>query len=412
MVFPDIFDSVDHKKNNSAKIPAHLMDRFFSFLIDYLVISPFVLFMLYLTFSNGFAYWKSHPAAPESDQFILILSLTYVVYFSLLQSLFTAVWKATPGQFFLKIRLDFHESENFIFFRALIRHVGFWGSFLFLGIPFLSVMTNRGRCTFYDRIADVSVVSRKDEQVFFDFEKEYRYWQSFMATLVLFVGFLFSALIWKNYEKIIHRAGSFAVMQQRGFFCEDLASVKLNERLQMAVALNLVNQMSDDCLDREADFVLWKQKKGDYSLAYYAKSLTTTDGDKEALYLQQACAGEDTAEYEKLSQGCRIAFSFRTNRLEQLYVDLKEENFLADSLRYELGLILNKESERAGNFSRIAAFNTLKPVKKYQIAELLARYSSGAPAVERAPASAVSDEASDADENQETQQILNLLEDL
>ena len=120
MVFRDISSSFELNKLNQKKSTAHLMDRFFSFLIDYLIISPFVLFLLYMTFSNGFNFWRSNPTAPENDLFVVVLSFSYIFYFCVIQSIFITLWKATPGQYYLKIKIEFHESDDLIFFRALI----------------------------------------------------------------------------------------------------------------------------------------------------------------------------------------------------------------------------------------------------------------------------------------------------
>lgn len=389
MVFPDISE-ISASENNqnqtgaspsAASVPALLMDRFFSFLIDYLTTSPFVLFLLYATYNNGFRYWRSHPLAPENDLFLIIAGLTYVVYFSLIQSLFIAIWKATPGQFFLKLRLQFHESERFVFFRAWARQAAFWLSFPLLGIPFLSVMTNRGRRTFYDRVADVTVVTGKRDQTGFTFEREYVYWQSFMATLSLFVVFLFSSWVWKNYEQIVHRAGSFAALEKRSFFCEALNDVKFSERLSTAVALNLVSQLPDDCLDREADFVLWKRKEADSSLAYYAKSLTAQEPGKAAHYRTEACTAgkggasdsDAGADFAERPLGCRLARTLTGKDPDygRLYASLQDENFLTATLRYELGIELGRAAENAENFAAVERFGDTRLAKKYRLRALL-----------------------------------------
>lgn len=412
MVFPD-FSSEQNNPTKSTFAPAHLMDRFFSFVIDYLVLSPFVLFFLYLTFRNGFDFWRSHPLAPENFLFLIIASFVYVLYFSVLQSLFVAVVKATPGQFFLKIQFDFGETESFIFFRILLRQIGFWFSFLFLAIPFLSVMTNRSRRTFYDRIADVTVVSRKDSEVHLGFEKEYRYWQSFTVTLSLFVGFLFSAMIWQNYEKIVNRNLSFNAFKEQSFFCEAMADVPATERLPVAIAMNIVNQLSDECLDRESDFVLWRQKKGDTSLAYYAKSLTAIDDAKELLYKNQACLNESEEDYEKLSLGCRVARAFQYDETEKLYSSLVGQDVLSDVLRYEVGIILDKENELQDNFKHVARHKHIKQLRKYQISELLWQMSSQQQP-RRIPASFSTEEKVEDIINTESanQKILDLLESM
>lgn len=376
MVYVDIGTPVELNKIGQIKSTAHLMDRFFSFVIDYLVISPFVLFTLYLSFNNGFKYWKSNPLAAENDTFIILSAICFVLYFSLIQTLFVLLWRATPGQYFLKIKMDFGEDASMIFLKAFFRQICFWVSFLLLGLPFLSVMTNKRRRTFYDQISDVTIVSLKNEKVFFDFELEFRYWRALLATLTMFTAFLFVSLLWGNYEKIVNRAFSFVEFEKRQFFCDEMSEVAGTQRLQVAIALNLVNQLSDKCLDKEADFVLWRQKYNDYSLAYYAKSLTAQESFKEKNYLNQACFGQNSEDTESLNLGCRIARAFKTNNFENLYSQLKDDNFLEVTLKYELSRIFNKDSDVAANFDKLDAFNDFKPVKKYQVIELL-RAQSG-----------------------------------
>lgn len=413
MVFQDISTSFELNKLNQKKSTANLMDRFFSFMIDYLVISPFVLFLLYTTFNNGFNFWKQNPSADENELFVVIFSIGYVGYFCFIQSLFIALWRATPGQYFLKIRCEFQESQELIFLRAFARQLSFWFSFLLLGIPFLSVMTNRKRRTFYDRIGDVSVISTKVEFESQAYDLEFRYWQSFVATLVVFVGFLFTALVWKNYTKIVNRSVSFAVLSEKQFFCSEMENVNGEERLQVAVGLNFAGQLSDTCLDREADFVLWKQKISDYSLAYYAKSLTTEDGVKEKMYLEQACDGQQPHSFATLTQGCKIANAFLTGNAEKLYSELDDEGFLNATIKYELGLVLEKKDELAENFAKIEKYSSLRIMKKYQIVEMLSQNLDRAAAraenraAARAPAN--SEGPIDADRNEK---IINLLEGL
>lgn len=379
MVFYDISQSSESpsaKKSIVNASAAHIMDRFFSFIIDYFVISPFVLFLLYISFNKGFAFWKANPNAPENDAFLLILGVAYVFYFSFVQSLFIYFWKATPGQFFLKIQTEFSESESLLFLRALLRQLSFWLSFVFLGVPLLGMLTNKARRTFYDRLSDASIVTRKSEKIFFDFEIEFKYWQSLLATLVLFFSFLIFALVWKAYGKVLSHEASFAALDEQKFFCAELKNVKIEERLQMAIGLNLGGQLSDACLDKEADFILWRQrgseKSASSSLAYYAKSLAVDDDlDKEQKYLMQACEGQDVTQYDNLNLGCKIAYSFSTDQTEKLYQNLDEKIFLTDALKYELGLALGKDADTPSNFAQLSQYNNLKNVKKYQLTEML-----------------------------------------
>lgn len=372
MVYYDINQSSEVTKSQKTATPALIIDRVFSFVIDYLVISPFVMFALYFSFNNGFLFAKTNPTAPENAVFYVLMAICYFLLFALFQTFFISRWQATPGQYFLKIKFELEEDDSLILIRVFFRQLLFWVSFVMFCIPFLSVMTNQRRRTFYDQLADVSVVSNKEETQLFTFELEYRYWRALMGTLTLFFVFLFSAFIWTNYDKIVNRSGSFAALKQQGFFCEEIEDVELSNRLETAVALNLVNQLSDKCLNHEADFVLWKQKFNNYSLAYYAKSLTTDDSKKEKKYLAQACDGQNTAAFENLSLACKIARSFANQDFEKLYTSIKaDQGLLADVLKYELANTLGKKEAALENFNSLTQYNDIKPLRKYQILEIL-----------------------------------------
>jgi hypothetical protein len=424
MVYHDISHHVELNKIGKVKATAHIMDRLFSFVIDYLVISPFVLFFLYLSFNEGFSYLRSNPMADEKNLFYTIVGVSGVVYFSLIQSLFIYVWHATPGQYFLKVKLEFGEGNSLLFIRAFFRQLfcnlafvtfAFSGYltavkpapylaliFTVLGLSYLSYMTNRKRRTFYDQVTDIGVVTLKSEKSFFDFEIEFRYWQSLVATLSIFAGVLLVAVILANYDRVTQRKVSLVKLQSEGFFCEEMNQVPDSERLGTAIALNLVNQLSDGCLDRESDFVLWRQKTGEYSLAYYAKSLTTASDEKEKQYLQQACAGENLLEAGSLSAGCRIANAFLTKNFEQLYAQLGEPSVLNDILKYQVSLALNKEDEIEKNLFALEKHGTLKAVKKFQVIEMI---SGAAPPSQNSRSPASADEEPNA-------RLLKLVEEL
>ena len=371
MVFQDISSQVELNKIGHVRSTAQMVDRFFSFVLDYLIISPFVMFTLYSVFSNGFRFWKTNPMAAENELFIVIVAVCFVVLFALVQTFFVSIWNATPGQYFLKIKFEYEDEGAMKLFKVFIRQVLFWVTFLFLGIPFISVMTNSKRKTFYDQVANVTVVSTKHDNFALGFESEFKYWRALMATLTLFVGFLATAFIMQNYNKIKNRVVSFNEFKEKNFFCEDLKTVELKDRLPVAIGLNLVNQLSDACLDREADFVFWRLKEADLSLAYFAKSLTANNTDKEKIYLSQACEGQSPAENTQADFGCKVAWHFKEAKFEELYSQLPAGNFLADVLKYELGLILNKPNEKQANFKALKSYSDLKPVKKYQLTEII-----------------------------------------
>jgi uncharacterized RDD family membrane protein YckC len=373
MVFQDISSLFDLNKVNRPKSSAQMLDRFFSFVIDYIVISPFVMFGLYFLLGEGFQFWKTNPTAPENDIFVVIVGISFVILFSLIQTYFVSIWSATPGQYFLKIKFEYEDSDSSPIVKVFIRQILFWVSMVFLGIPFLSVLADKKRRTFYDKIGGVQVVSLKNENFTVGFENEYKYWQAFMTTLSLFFGFVLAAYIYQNYHNIVGRVVSFNELKSKNFFCEDLAAVSIENRLETAVALNLVDQLSDACLDREADFVLWRNRSIDVSLAYYAKSLTAETKEKEQSYLFQACDGQDINRLESLTNGCQIASAFKEKRIEEFFYNLKPGNILNDVLKYELSKIYDDKESDELKFNRLEAYNELKGIKKYQFYELVAQ---------------------------------------
>lgn len=377
MVIEDFNYEIKTEKTDTNKknLSAGLVDRFFSFVIDYFVISPFVIFFLYLSYTSGFQFWKAHPQAPESSYFVLILALSYVFYFSLIQSFFIYWMGVTPGQYYLKIKIQFNENSSMLFLRALSRQVLFWGSFLLLGFPFLALLTNKKRRTFYDRVADVEIQSLQEGAKLELFE-EPRYWQAFAGTLALFFGFLLAALVWQNYDQVAQRSFSFTQRVQSNQLCDELGELRSLERLQTAVAFNWVNELSDSCLQREADFVIWSAPDEEMkSLAYYAKSLLADDPEIERKYLKQACLEEDR---EDSSFGCRIARAFLDTDMKQFLAEPAQDNILDRVLRYELAVLHGERRLAAEQFKAFSGVHQrvrdLKVFKKYHLKEFLVQY--------------------------------------
>lgn len=377
MVYRDISQDVELNEIGHPASSADLLDRFFSFLIDYFVISPFVMFFLYITLQNGFYFLKMNPLAPENALFQMLAAVCYVLLFALVQTCFVGLWKATPGQYFLKLRFETDQSMATLQFRVFFRQILVWVSFLFLGLPFLSMLTNKKRRTFYDQMADVSVVtSKKDQAPKFSFEIEHKYWQALLVTLSLFLGSLFVALLMSQYSGIVNRVASFKEFQNRSFFCTQLNQVDQSERLETAIALNLVDQLSDECLDREADFVLWRQKEKDMNLAYWAKSLTAREAEKEKQYQQKVCQSPSTADKRDIaSQACDLSQAFTQNKFAELIPNLREDSLLGLVLKYELIQIVDSQTGQAHDttalLGEIEKYRDIKPVRKYLITEML-----------------------------------------
>ncbi len=378
MVYQDIQNENTPSQKQPNLLQPPLLDRFFSFLIDYLILSPFVSFFIYLFFKDAISFWRANPDSPEQYALLGIVIFSLIFLFSAMQAAFIYFWKATPGQYYVKIYIIFEGPNHLIFWRALLRQAGFWTTPFFFGIPWIAMLSHPKRQTFYDRLADCQIVSLKSNPEIFSFENESRYWRSLLATLILFVGFLLGSVVWIKYESIVHGIASLKELEKKNYFCSELKDVQVSQRLPLAIAMNIVGQLSNHCLDQEADFVLWKQKESDTSLAYFAKSLTEENKETEAKYLAQACEGKEESLEAEASMGCRLANSFLTGEFEEIYASLKKDrSLLADTLKYEFSLILNKDTEAVAHFVKLRKYDTHRLMKKYLLSEMLNEKQSG-----------------------------------
>lgn len=393
MVMPDLSSSFQEDNLKKQEFySASAIDRFFSFVIDYLIFSPVVCFFLIALMKDSVQIFRTEPLGEEAAIITFILVFSYVFLFSALQSLFIIYWKGTPGQVFLKLQVHFENDRHFILLRAFERQVGFWFTFLFLGLPWVKVILHKRHQTFYDRIADVSIVTTKTGgNRLLKFENEINYWRSLYATVVIFVVGLSIGFIWNQNKKIVSGYYAFKHLEKKNYVCSDLQSVKYAERLPTAIALNLVNKLSDQCLDLEADFILWHGfNAGTYSsnglnlmdMAYLAKSLTANDKSTETEYLKLAC------DHSEKDMACQISLAFRDANFEKLLTYLqKEDGFLATVLKYELAP--QDSLSRAELLNELTDFSRNHQVKKYILSERLNLLEHGS--MSRSPA-AMNDE--------------------
>ena len=378
MVFQDISAQPTSVSSVVQMNAVSLMDRFFAFILDYFVLSPFVSFILFLGFKEELFFAKSHSYAAETIPLLLSLVFAYITLFCLLQAGFIYFYKATPGQYFLKIRINFQEPQDFIFWRAFLRQISFWISFLFLGLPLLSLLTHPLQLTFYDRLAAVKVYSLKRNPTWVAFENEQHYWKSLTATLMIFLIGIFTIFFWNKYQHLVEKSLTFHQLEKKQFFCTELEGISMEDRLQTAIALNLVNRLSDSCLDKEADFLLWRSEAKDKSLAYFAKSLTETYPETEKKYLTLACSDQKPSDFSDESHfqvGCQMAQSFLTGNFKSLYLHLQKgrtfssHQFLTALLKYELGVELGDQGNLETHLADLLQFTSHKTIKKYYLSE-------------------------------------------
>lgn len=365
MVFPDLNSFELSSQKHKPLVPIRIL----SFVIDYFIFAPVISFLILVFFHSGVDIYRSFPKSTEAQSVFGYLLVGYVILSTFFQALFMSFMGATPGQFFLKLHVEFKNTQYPIFLQAWARQLGFVLSFAFLGIPFLKALADENGQCFYEKMTETQLYSKwpMDRHSYFykAIEVDRKFWSASLATISSFLIFLGLVMFWKNYQFVLTSPDSYAKMKSKKKSCTEFVHLDSTDRLRYAIAMNLVGTVSDACLDQEADFVLWRNFTDDRALAYFAKFVTSSNDIFEDKYLDQACV-EDSK-----SEGCYWATTFAKNN----FSEIRKNPEMANTI---LGKVLLYEFASKGNTKkRIQAFNDLKEysefksVKKYLLLENL-----------------------------------------
>lgn len=365
MVFPDLNSYEISEQKHKPPVPIRIL----SFVIDYFIFAPTIGFLIAVFLSSGVGIYYNFPRSPEAQTMFGYLALAYIIVSTFFQALFMTFNHATPGQYFLKLRVEFKNEQYPLFLQAWARQLGFVVSFLFLGIPFLKALADEDGQCFYEKMTESRVVSKWpiDQHSYFSkaIEIDRKFWSASLATISSFLIVLGLVMFWKNYQFVLTSPDTYAKMKSKKRSCSEFVHLDSTDRLRYAIAMNLVGTVTDACLDQEADFVLWRNFTDDRALAYFAKFVSSTNEKQEGRYLEQACADEPE------SEGCYWATTFVKNN----FAEIRNNPELSKTI---LGKVLLYEFASKGNTKkRIQAFNDLKEyaeyksVKKYLLLENL-----------------------------------------
>ena len=365
MVFPDLNSFEISEQKYKPLVPIRIL----STVIDYFIFAPVISFLVLVFFHSGVDIYRSFPKSAEAQTVFGYLVLGYVILSTFFQALFISFMGATPGQYFLKLHVEFKNTQYPLFLQAWARQLGFVVSFAFLGLPFLKALADEDGQCFYEKMTESRLVSRwpMDRHSYFykAIEVDRKFWSASLATISTFLIALGLVMFWKNYQFVLTSPDTYAKMKAKKKTCNEFVHLDSTDRLRYSIAMNLVGTLTDSCLDQEADFVLWRNFTDDRALAYFAKFVSSNSDRLESKYLKQACEeGEE-------SEGCYWASIFSENK----FASIRNNAEMANTL---LGKVLLYEFATKGNTKkRIQAFNDLKEyvqfksVKKYLLLENL-----------------------------------------
>lgn len=365
MVFPDLNFYETQEQKHKPLVPIRIL----SCVIDYFIFAPVISFLVLVFFHSGVDIYRSFPKSAEAQAIFSYLVLGYVIVSTFFQALFITFSGATPGQYFLKLRVEFKNKNYPLFLQAWVRQLGFASSFIFLGIPFLKALADEeGQC-FYEKMTESKVISKwpmsKNSYFGKAIEVDRRFWSASVATISSFLIGLGLVMFWKNYQIVLTSPDTYAKMKNKKKSCTEFVHLDSTDRLRFAIAMNLVGTVSDSCLNQEADFVLWRNFTDDKALAYFAKFVSSNNRDLEGRYLKQACE-------EKLeSEGCYWATTFKQNSFSGLRTNREiSKTFLGKVLIYEFAS-QGDTNKRLQAFNDLKEYTEFKSVKKYLLLESL-----------------------------------------
>ena len=350
------------KNENSFKFRPSIMKRVFSALLDYFILSPIVFFISMTLLRSGLEMFRQYPESAEAKEIIFHFCLLAMLLFALLQSVFIFAFYGTPGQIILKIRVEFSPTNYSRFLQILMRQIGFVISPLVLGIPWLAIIYHPEGKAYYEKISDSQLMSSvpNDNELIRDNDRKYI--GVSLSTASFFVLFLFSAQWWMDYQSLLNLPMSKHVarlMDQND--CEAIPTKNSISKLQILIAMNLVDMVTDDCLDFQLDHDLWKNFSSKatevQSLAYFGKFVTADNKDQEDSYLKLACS------MDKNSEGCYLAQNI--DQAENLKNDKKSA--LIAVIQYEMN-----KSELAS----LEHWDQIRVVQKYILSEKIVALTS------------------------------------
>jgi uncharacterized RDD family membrane protein YckC len=363
MVIENFNQNIQFPNNeNRFRFRPTVIKRILSALLDYFILAPIVFFVAMTILRSGLDLFRQYPNSGEAKEIVFHVCLLALILFALLQTVFIFVFYGTPGQIILKIRIEFAVTNYSRFLQIFIRQLGFVFSPILLGIPWLAVIYHPEGKTFYEKISDSSLLSSVSNENELIKENDKKYIGISLSTASFFVLFLFFAQWWLDYQSMLDMPVSkhvAALMQQNE--CEVIPTNNPISKLQILIAMNLVNMVSDECLDFQLDHDLWKnfsfQADQVQSLAYFGKFVTARNKDQEDNYLKLACSVSADGE------GCYLAQN----------IDQPEN--LKDSKKSALIAVIKYEMNNA-DLASLKRWDQVRVFKKYILSEKILNLST------------------------------------
>lgn len=306
------FDSLMRASDRDLEVRlASPVRRFAAAIIDYsILLWPFIfLFVSPLVRST-----KEHLIIGDEGGSEAIMVLAWIIggiFVLVYQAFFLSFYGATPGKKIMGLKVvRIWDGESRPSFMSALGRTAFWLlSWLLLGFPFLSILSDSRRRSFHDRATDMIVVSVRRSQA--SAQPGLRDIVLVRALLWCFAAFVLVGLFavgiyeFKNAEKSSTASLGLKTKKECKVVTDAYESWPKEKgetasRLSVAMALFAAGQLERSCLETEARNPFLEENE--QSMAYLAKSFIHADNQELSdLYLEQVC------NYDQKADDCVIA---------------------------------------------------------------------------------------------------------
>lgn len=309
-----VFEDISSRKQFPNSRMAPIADRLLSVAVDLALFSPlFSLCMATLLRRLQERYYSS----PDSNEFWVLVGMIMFGTLGLAvftQGMFWSIFGATPGQMFFQIRVVRKGSRvPLTLFSAWLRALLFWIECALIGIPFLEVFSHPDRRVFHDRACESEVITLKAEGASAPHPVETRFVRAIFTAMVSLVMVWSFATFNHVYRQVKNGRYQEAKLGEEGYLCQEVPARDQGSRLDAAIAMFSVGELSSDCLTSEIEFAFWRGESDDQAWASLATAvLNSHDKALQAAYLQQAC------DKSKESVACGLADWIRLEKTGKL----------------------------------------------------------------------------------------------
>lgn len=280
---------------------AKMTDRFLATVFDSALVFPFFFFLM-APILQEITKGQIFGADPrETGFYFLIAAFEVFVLGTLYQAFCWSRYQATFGERILKIEVRAFTGEPLSFWRAYLRSVCWWVQLCLMGVPFLEVVAHPKRLGFHDRLTETWVATKKSGFLEVPGEPERNLVQIIYKLCFSVFAFWTVTLSWHFFDAAKDRKWTEASLEEKGHLCERVSEqlgangeIKFHDRIERALALYAAKNIDEECLQKEAEYSVWKNESAE---AYLALSFANkSDSQKSDEYLAKVCDANDESE--------------------------------------------------------------------------------------------------------------------